>query len=329
MSGSEAKVTVVGAGSIGSTIAYSLALENSRDRDLEGAASEVVVVNRDERKAWAKAFDLSHCLPELPGSSVRSGRIEDSAGSDAIVLTVGVLPREDGTRADVLADNVRIYAGLVPALAALSPKAVFIAVTNPVDAMAYAAFRLSGFPAARVLGSGTELDAMRLRSFVADARGLDSRALSIEIVGEHGDSMVPLWSRARYGGRLLAEAGIEISSAEKAELLGRTKRAGWDIRQAGEHSCYGIAFSCLRILRGVLDPSERPQERTISVSTAFRGEYGIEGAYMSLPTRLDRSGAGERLAAPLADAEAAALRASAAAVRAQMDEVDRLLDRLC
>jgi L-lactate dehydrogenase len=307
-----AKVTIVGSGSIGTTIAYSLMLERPE--------TEIVIVNRNRDKSWAKAFDMTHCLPELPGRSIRAAGLEGSAGSDVIVLTAGSLPREDGTRADVLRDNVRIYSGLVPGLARLSPIAVILVVTNPVDAMAYATHRLSGFPAQRVLGTGTELDAMRLRAFAADSIGLDPGALSIEVVGEHGDSMVPLWSRASYKGRPLVEAP-GLGRAEKEELLRRTRRAGWDIRQAGEHSSYGIAFSCLRILRGLLDPDGRP----ISVSTAFRGEYGIEGTYMSLRTRLGRSGAEGRLAPPLPDEEGDALRASAVAVRAQMDEVDRLL----
>lgn len=315
MSGGGAKVSIVGSGAIGTTVAYSLMLKRP--------ATEIVLVNRDRGKAWARAFDMAHCLPELPGRSIRAAGLEGSAGSDAIVLTSGSLPKEDGTRADVLRDNVRIYSGLVPGLARLSPGAVILVVTNPVDAMAYATHRLSGFPAQRVLGTGTELDAMRLRAFTAASLGLDPGALSIEVVGEHGDSMVPLWSRAAYEGRPLGEApgSAGLGRAEKEELLRRTRRAGWDIRQAGEHSCYGIGFSCLRILRGIFDPGEA----WLSVSTAFRGEYGIEGSYMSLPTTLGRSGAVGRLGPPLPDEEVDALRASAAAVRAQMDEVDRLL----
>jgi L-lactate dehydrogenase len=311
----DAKVAIIGSGAIGATIAYTLVLRR------EG--TQALLFNRGEGRAWAKAFDLSHCLPELPGRAARAVSIGETAGSDVIVLTAGALPSEDGSRADVLEDNVGIYAALVPELARLSPGAVLVAIANPVDAMAYAALRLSGFPPERVLGSGTELDSLRLRSFAAEALGLDASRLSLEVAGEHGDSMAPLWSRCLYEGRPLSELGIEPEAELKAKLLERTRRAGWDIRKAGEHSCYAIAFSAARIVESLLDSPERP----IAVSAMMDGEYEIEGAFLSLPTLLGRAGALLRLEPELAAEEVAALRVCAAAVRAQMDEVDALLSR--
>lgn len=319
MSRDAAKITMVGCGAIGSAAAQALLLRR------EGI--ELLLVNRDGRRAWAKAYDMSHCAPELPGRSVRSGTIEESEGSDVIVMTAGVLPRADGTRADVLRDNVEVYGSLVPALAKSSPRAVFIVVANPVDAIAYAAWRFAGSPAGRVLGSGTALDAMRLRAFIAEAYGLEAERTGVEVIGEHGDSMVPLWGRATYGGRplaeLLAERGADFGEAAKAELLRKTKRAGWEIRQGGEHSCYGIAFSLCRIVETILGFSEGP----VAVAAPFAGEYGIEGAFMSLPTMLGRGGVVSRIAPELSGTELEALRASADAVRAQTDEVDRLIGK--
>jgi Malate/lactate dehydrogenases len=329
------KVTIVGAGAIGSQLAYALMLRRP--------GTELVIVNRDERKAWAKAFDLSHCLPELPGRSVRAGSVDDSAGSDLIIITVGSLPRPEGTRSEVLRDNVEIYRGLVPSLALLSPGANLVCVTNPVDAMAYAAKRLSRFPSERVLGSGTELDRTRLRSFAAESLGLEAAELDVPVVGEHGDTMVPLWSLASYRGGPLAAtapaASRRIDAALKKELLRKTRRAGWDIRQAGEHSSFGIAFAAARIADASLGQADAALSETdaakgpalglrhaLCVSTAARGEYGLRDVYLSLPSRLGRCGAAERLSPPLADEELAALRTSASAVQAQMAEVDRLLE---
>ncbi|HEY9595655.1 MAG TPA: hypothetical protein VHE79_14345 [Spirochaetia bacterium] len=317
MSGTSARVTIVGSGAIGTTLAYSLVMRR--------AGIELLLCNRDERKSWAKAFDISHCASELGDRSIRSVTVDESAGSDVIVMTAGALPREDGTRSDVIRDNVAIYRSLVPALAERSPNAVIVAITNPVDAMAYATSRLSGFPRGRVIGSGTELDGMRLRSFVADAFGLDQEGLTIDIVGEHGDSMVPLWSRSLYRGRPLAahlsESGADFGCPVREELLRRTRRAGWDIRLAGEHSCFGIAFSAARIVESIIGGSAQPR----SVSAPLLGELGLNGAWVSLPTRLGRAGVESRQAPTMSDAELDALRASAAVVRSQMEEVDRIL----
>lgn len=309
----KAKLSIIGAGSIGSAVAYTLALRRPN--------TEIVLVNRDQRKAWAKAFDVSHCLPELPGRTIREGPLEASAGSAVIVMTVGTLPRENGTRAEVLGANLDIYRALVPALAALSPEAVFLVVSNPVDAMAYATQRLSGFPAARVLGSGTELDSLRLRSFTAAFLGLEASRLSLNIAGEHGESMVPLWSLGLLDGKPLPYESLGLDEAARTEILHRTKRAGWDIREAGEHSSLGIAFSATRIVEALLESSEG----SFSVSTAMQGEYGIEKAYLSLPSLLSRAGVIGRLEPDLSDSEVAALSLSASAVARQMAAVDGLL----
>jgi L-lactate dehydrogenase len=317
MNAARARASIVGAGSIGTTIAYSLALRCQ--------ALDILLVNRDQKKAWARAFDMSHCASELQGAAVRSGGLEDCAGSDVIVLTAGVLPKEDGTRSDVLRDNVEIYRGIVPRLAETCPSAVFIVVTNPVDAMAYAAWKLAGSPHGRVIGSGTELDSLRLRAFVGEARGLEAARLRIDVVGEHGDTMVPLWSLAQYDGRpldhVLAEAGAPLDDDTRAALLQRTRRAGWEIRLAGEHSCYGVAFSVTRIIEAVLAPSGK----SLTVSALFDGECGIGNVFMSLPTRLGRCGIVARETPPMTESERAGLRLSAEAMAAQTSAVDALI----
>ena len=242
-----------------------------------------------------------------------------------IVLTVGVLPRENGTRADVLGDSVDTDRGIVPRLAEICPSAVFITVTNPVDAMTYAAFRLAGSPRGRVIGTGMVLDSLRLRAFIGEASGLYPVRVSIDVVGEHGDTMVPLWSHAAYEGRplgvALAEAGPVAMQEAKAALVERTRRAGWEIRLAGEHSCYGIAFSATRIIEEVLHPSDC----RLAVSAPFEGECGIRGVVMSLPTQLGARGVAARVVPPMDEHERAALLQSSEALLPQMAVVDALL----
>ncbi|KAF7599933.1 MAG: hypothetical protein CGU29_04060 [Candidatus Dactylopiibacterium carminicum] len=307
------KIAVVGSGAIGSTVAHSLILRN---RDIE-----VLLVNRSQQKAWAKAFDIGHTLAELEGRSIRAVMPEECEGADVIVMTAGALPREDGTRADVIQDNVAIFRQLVPLLARHNPEACFLNVTNPVDAMAYAIRRLSGFSPGRVLGTGTELDAMRLRAFLAEQYPLEAQRISIDVIGEHGDSMVPVWSRAQHGGTPLEIAIGLFDTAEKEELLTSTRRAGWDIRLAGEHSCYAIAFTATRIVEAMIQASPRP----LLVSSLMQGELGIHGVYMSLPTTLGPGGVVQKHLPTLTAEETAQLEHSRAQLALQIAQVEALL----
>ena len=184
---------------------------------------DVVLRDRDARKAWAKAFDISHCNPCAGVGAMRAGGDDDSAGSDVVVLTAGVLPKEDGEEIGRLRDNIEIYRTFIPPLAERSPDAVFVVVTNPVDSMAYAAYRFAGEPSSRVIGSGTVLDGTRLRTFIGQAFDLDPAKLALDMVGEHGDTMVPLWSEAAYMGTPLAEylaaRGTDLGAAKEALVL--------------------------------------------------------------------------------------------------------------
>ncbi len=311
------KVAIIGSGTIGTALAYALGLRLQED-------TELVLVNRNEKKSWAKAFDLSHCEPELRGPSFHSSPIAEVEGADVIVLTVGTLPKENGTRLDVLRANLEIYSQLLPPLARGNPDASLLVITNPVDAMAYGTLRLSGFPEDRVLGSGTELDAQRLRLFSARDLDLDPRLLHIPVVGEHGDSMVPLWSLATYGNHPLAELGSGITDTLKADLLHRTKRAGWEIRQAGEHSSFGIALTAARIVQAILNGSGEPL-----LVSALTQRVGVgRSSFVSLPTMLGPQGIVERRMPVMDDEEAEALQASMAVVSGQMDEVDRMVKQL-
>lgn len=307
------KVAIMGSGSIGATMAYSLFLRCPR--------IDLVIVNRNQRKSWAKAFDISHCAPELAGRSICSLGMEECVDADVVVITAGSLPRENGTRADVLRDNIEIFQKLLPTVARNNPNALILNITNPVDAMAYAARKLTGFPGERVMGSGTELDGMRLRHLTAKKYRLSPGNLLLDVIGEHGDSMVPLWSTALYEGKTLAGSLRDFDPEARNMLRRATVRAGWDIRQAGEHSCYAISFSATRIIEGLLGISDR----TLLVSTRLNGEYGIDDVYLSLPTRLGPQGVEKRLLPELTDEELAELRLSAEAVKRQMDAVDQLI----
>src|SRR6056297_811200 len=276
------KVTIVGAGEIGSAAAYGMLLRKS--------ASDIVLANRNAEKARVKAFDMSHCIPHIDGVSIKGGGLEESEDSQVLVLTVGTLPKKDGNRTDVLAQNVNIYKDLVPCLAKLSPKAVMVAVTNPVDIMAMAACSFSGFPLERVIGSGTLLDTLRFRSFIGDALGVSPSEVEALVVGEHGESMAPLWSNVRIAGiglnKYVEYNGILWNKSMEKGIMKKTRRAGWDIRLGNEHSRYAIAFSTALIVESIL----QAKGSCLPVSVRQNGDYGLDGAFMSLPSKLGPGG---------------------------------------
>lgn len=308
----KAKVVIVGCGSIGSATAWSLYM---RHEDLD-----ISFVNRNQDKAWAKAFDMSHCSPFLPHRNIQSETAAECTNADLIIMTAGALPKENGTRTDVLRDNVAIFQSVLPELGRNNPQAKLLNITNPVDSMAYAAGKIAGLPANQVMGSGTELDSMRLRHFTAQALGLDVEKLQMLIVGEHGDSMVPLWSLATYNGIPLSEYCPTLNDSLKAELMHKTKRAGWDIRLAGEHSCYGIAFSAVRITETILGYLQQPICVSSEMETSEAGR-----SFISLPTKLTLSGIVGIARPNISADEEEKLSESMMIVQKQLEAVDNLI----
>lgn len=277
------KIAIIGAGTIGTTVAYTLMLKHEN--------VDVLLVNRTEKKAWGKSFDISHCLPDLPHRTIQSCSINDCVGADVLIITVGILPSPNGKRADMIKDNIKIFKCIIPILVKNNPHAVIVNVTNPVDAMAFALQKISKFPPERVIGTGTELDRMRLKKFMADTHHLDPCNIEIEIIGEHGDSMVPVWSAAKYKGVPLEDAVEGWGADKKKVLLEKTLQAGWDIRKSGEHSSYAISYHTVRIIERLMERSKDP----ILVSSLMKGEWGFSNVFMSLPTILGKNGVEKRL----------------------------------
>lgn len=261
------KITVAGAGEIGSTILYTLMLKNLAD--------ELVLFNRNKVRADAKAGDVYHCTGLSDGPFVHSGDMKDTASSDIVIITAGVLPEETGSRTDVLEKNIDIYRKIVPEIMRYSPACILIVLTNPVDVMSYAAMKLSGIDPSRVIGTGTLLDTMRLKRILADRTGTMPHRLDALVIGEHGDSMIPLWG-----------SSIGLDEEIRTEIEEMTKRAGWDIRLAKEHSCYAISAAAVRIAEAILGRGDS----VLPVSVCLSGQYGIDGIYISLPALLGSRG---------------------------------------
>ncbi len=312
------KITLVGAGIIGSTLAYTLALK--------GLTSQLVFVNRNKARAQAKTIDIFHCTPLVGQMDIINGSLEDSAGSDIVVISIGVLPDENGTRIEVLNSNIQIYQEIVPSLAALNPNAIFIIVTNPVDIMAYATWRISGLPSDKIIGSGTLLDSLRLRAVLGKELGVDSTYIEAAIIGEHGETMVPVWSQVKCHDlplcTYLEQKGTSLKPEQIMKIEKAVKGAGFEIRKYQEHSCYGISLSVATIIEHLL--GRCPE--AIPVSTLLSGEYGIEKSYLSLPCRLSMQGKVRTEPIQLDDTEMKLLLDSAKALEKYTREADRILE---
>jgi L-lactate dehydrogenase len=301
-------MAVVGAGSVGATIAYACLIR--------GVAGTVALYDLDADKVTAEVLDLEHGIQFVPMAQVvGSDDIGVTAGSDVVVVTAGAKQKPGQTRLELAGVNVEMCRKLIPQLVELSPDAVLLMVTNPVDVLTYAALRFSGLPTARVVGSGTVLDSSRLRILLARHTGVAVQSIHAYVVGEHGDSELPLWSSAAIGPVPVGEWAVpgrpSLDAPTRDDMARQVVTAAERIIRGKGATNYAIGLSTARVLEAVL----KDEGRVLPVSTLLDGEYGISDVCLSLPTVVDRHGARSVLTPSLADGEVAALRRSADAVR--------------
>jgi L-lactate dehydrogenase len=298
------KISVVGAGFVGSTIAYTLVLK--------GVASDIVLVDVNRDRAEGEAMDIAHGAPFAKVASIRAGDYADTAGSDLVIVTAGTNQKPGETRLDLIARNAAIMRDAAGQLAAASPDTILLVVANPVDVMSYVAREVTGFPAERVIGSGTVLDSSRFRYLLSlELGGLDPRNIHGYILGEHGDSEFPAWSLVNVAGMGIDEAaqvfGVTFDAAVRDRLAAQTRNAAYDIIARKKATYYGIGLSATRIVEAIV----RDEHSIMSCSTLLTGQYGLDDVYLSLPVVLGQHGV-ERVVTPkLPDAEVALLAKSA------------------
>lgn len=304
------KVAIVGAGRVGSTFAYTLAAS--------GLVREIVIVDADGGRAEGEAMDIQQALPFHRPVRVRAGRPEDTAGAAVTVITAGVAQVPGETRPALLQRNVEVLRGVVEPVARANPEGLLLVATNPVDAMTHAALRLSGLPAARVIGSGTVLDSARLRAELAEHYGVDARDVHAYVLGEHGDTSVVAWSTATIGNLGLhdycREAHRRCDPADMDATAGRVRNAAYEIIRRKGATNFAIAAALTRIVEAIV----RDEASVLTVSTLVQGHYGISDVCLSLPAVVGRAGVRRVLPVPLSPLEVAALRRSADAVRAAL-----------
>ena len=296
------KVTVVGAGNVGATVAQEVARRDYAD---------VVLVDIKEGLPQGKALDLNEAGPVLgyEPAIVGSNGYEETAGSDVVVITAG-LPRKPGmSRDDLVTTNEQIVGSVTEQAVAQSPDAILVVVSNPLDAMCHVAKDASGWPRERVFGMAGILDTARFRTFVAWETGSSAKDVAAMVLGGHGDQMVPVVSATNVGGiplrRLLSDDRIEA-------IVERTRKGGGEVvNLLGTSAWYAPGAAVAEMVDAIM----LDQKRVLPCTALLEGEYGIDGLYMGVPVKLGASGVEEIVELELSDEERAELEKSADAVR--------------
>jgi L-lactate dehydrogenase len=314
MSDSPTRIAVIGAGNVGSTFAYTLLLS--------GLAAEIVLIDANRKKAEGEAMDLSHTVPFSHPTRIWAGELADCAGAAVTVITAGAAQRPGETRLDLVKKNAAIFREFVPEIARCNPQGIFLNATNPVDVLSYVAWKLSGLPASRVIGSGTVLDTARFRHLLSRHFGVDPRNVHAYIIGEHGDSEVPVWSLANIAGMPLstycAGNGIPEDPAAMEEVFRQTRDAAYHIIERKGATYYAVAAGLGRIVQAIL----RDQRTVLTVSSLVEEYHGISDVYLCLPSVVGRSGVERVVRLELSPEELEGLRRSAEVLKASRASVD-------
>ena len=302
------KVSIVGMGSVGTAIAYACLIR--------GSAKALALYDVAAKKVRAEVLDLNHGSQFVPNCVVTgSDSIDVTAGSAIVVVTAGAKQKPGQTRLDLAATNVAMARELTPKLLEVSPEAVIIFVTNPVDLVTYAAARSVDAPPGRIFGSGTVLDSSRFRYLIARRAGVDVGNVHGYIVGEHGDSEIPLWSSVSIGGVPAIEwrdGGVQVfDEASRTAIAEGVVNAAYEIIEGKGATNLAIGLSTARIIEAVLGD----QNRVLPISTVQTGAYQMTEVALSLPTLVSASGAGSVLEVPLAVNELLGLQGSARTLR--------------
>lgn len=297
------KISVIGAGFVGSTTAFALMNHN--------LASEIVIVDINKEKAEGEALDLYQGSVFVSPVSIIAGDYPDTKDSDIVIITAGAAQKPGETRLDLVNRNIDIYKQMIPQIVKYNPNAILLVVSNPVDILAQVTYELSGFPASRVIGSGTVLDTARFKSALAKRFSVDARDIQANIIGEHGDSEIATWSLTTIAGLTISQYcqhhGIEFNETMAQEITEDVKTAAYQIIDRKGYTNYAVALAITRITQAIL----RDENSILTVSSLLDGAYGIHDVYTSVPTVVGRTGTKQNVEVPYSSNEIHALKASA------------------
>lgn len=308
------KVVIIGAGAVGCSYAFSMVNQ--------AAAEEIILIDVNERKAVGEAMDLNHGVPFSPSNTViRSGTYGDCKNADLVVIAAGLPQKPGETRLELLDKNIRVFKSIVGNLLHAGFDGIILVASNPVDILTYAAFKESGFPSGRVIGSGTVLDSARFKYMLGHYLGVDSRNVHAIIIGEHGDTELAVWSQASIGvenlDKVLRRRNNPKDKAELDKIFINVRDAAYEIISRKGATYYAIGLCLARITKAIFNN----ENSILPVSCYLENQYGQRDIYMGVPAIVNRSGIKEIIEIDLDDNETRQFNYSAAVLKEQIKSI--------
>ena len=311
------KVTIIGAGSVGATIAYTLSGQN--------IASEIVMIDINKEKVKGEVMDIEQGTCFRDPISIVAGEYEDAKDSDIVIITSGIARKPGQTRIELTQTNVNILKSITPEIVKAAPNAIYIIVSNPVDIMTYVFKKISGLPERQIIGSGTVLDTARLKFGLSDHFGVAQKNIHAYVFGEHGDTSFIPWSGAYISGvsvdefyEVMKSKGRDIKELDKDAMLTYVQKSGGTIIANKGATFYAVSRAVCQICSRVNAASDS----IATVSSMMHGEYGIEDVCLSTLTLLGPNGIQGKIPMRMNKAEIAKLQASADALKAVIAQIE-------
>lgn len=311
------KISIIGTGSVGSTIAYTLTVM--------GLASEIVMIDINSEKALGEALDIRQGTPFCNACSVYAGDYRDAVDSDIVILTSGIARKPGQTRLELAQTNVNITKSIIPEITKYAPNAVYIIVSNPVDVLTYTFHKFSDIPESHIIGSGTILDTARLRARLSEYYDINQSNVHAYVFGEHGDSSFIPWSIANISNvpikdcaRLITTPGIERPELDPEDVEQYVRKSGGRVIARKGATFYAVSVSVCHICKCLLGGLDT----TMTVSTMMHGEYGIEDVCLSTLALVGNGGVRGKVNVPLTDDEVAKLRYSAETLKNVINSIE-------
>ena len=311
------KVSIIGTGSVGSTIAYTLTVM--------GLASEIVMIDINNEKALGEALDIRQGTPFCGACSIYAGDYRDAVNSDIVIVTSGIARKPGQSRLELAQTNVNITKQIIPEITKYAPDATYIIVSNPVDILTYTFYKMSGLPENRIIGSGTILDTARLRSRLSEYYNINQSNVHAYVFGEHGDTSFVPWSCATISNipikeckKLITTPGINTPELDFGEIEQYVRKSGARVIARKGATFYAVSVSVCHICKCLLCGIDT----TMTVSTMMHGEYGIEDVALSTLNMVGHDGVRGKVNVPMTDEEVTLLRKSADTLKDVISNLD-------